>query len=138
MVVKKIQTRDYLRLFITKINKEAGVVFNSSKLNSVKQCEDYIFKLIKDLRINKQSDNKALLREIESLKEEIAILGNENKKLKSELKNKNLELESLEDFVFKEMKNIFEEIKKLKFKHYFFLILSILLLCSALFLVFSR
>lgn len=32
MVIKKIETRDYLRKLITRANKEAGVKFNSSNL----------------------------------------------------------------------------------------------------------
>ena len=67
MVTKKIETRDYLRAFITKANKEAGVKFNSSKLNSKEECEEYLLNLIKDLRHKKQ-DNKAYVKEIDSLK----------------------------------------------------------------------
>ena len=47
MVIKKIETRDYLRKFITKANKEAGVKFNSSKLNSKEECEEYLLNLIR-------------------------------------------------------------------------------------------
>ena len=83
MVIKKIETRDYLRTFITKANKEAGVTFNASKLNSREECEDYILNLIKDLRHKKQ-DNKAYIKEIDSLKEEIEILNTGNKRLESE------------------------------------------------------
>lgn len=83
MVTKKIETRDYLRAFVTKANKEAGVKFNSSKLNSKEECENYLLNLIKDLRHNKQ-DNKAYIKEIDSLKEEIEILNSSNKKLESE------------------------------------------------------
>ncbi len=83
MVIKKIETRDYLRTFITKANKEAGVTFNASKLNSIKECEDYLLNLVKNLRHNKQ-DNKAYMKEIDSLKEEIEILNTGNKRLESE------------------------------------------------------
>lgn len=83
MVIKKIETRDYLRSFITKANKEAGVTFNASKLNSIKECEDYLLNLVKNLRHNKQ-DNKAYIKEIDSLKEEIEILNSSNKTLESE------------------------------------------------------
>lgn len=83
MVIKKIETRDYLRTFITKVNKEAGVTFNASKLNSIKECEDYLLNLVKNLRHNKQ-DNKAYMKEIDSLKEEIEILNTGNKRLESE------------------------------------------------------
>ena len=83
MVTKKIETRDYLRAFITKANKEAGVKFNSSKLNNKEECENYLLNLIKDLRHNKQ-DNKAYIKEIDSLKEEIEILNTGNKRLESE------------------------------------------------------
>ena len=83
MVIKKIETRDYLRTFITKVNKEAGVTFNASKLNSIKEYEDYLLNLVKNLRHNKQ-DNKAYMKEIDSLKEEIEILNTGNKRLESE------------------------------------------------------
>ena len=83
MVIKKIETRDYLRTFITKVNKEAGVIYNASKLNSIKECEDYLLNLVKNLRHNKQ-DNKAYMKEIDSLKEEIEILNTGNKRLESE------------------------------------------------------
>ena len=83
MVTKKIETRDYLRTFITKVNKEAGVIYNASKLNSIKECEDYLLNLVKNLRHNKQ-DNKAYIKEINELKEEIEILNAGNKRLESE------------------------------------------------------
>jgi hypothetical protein len=83
MVIKKIETRDYLRTFITRVNKEAGVTFNASKLNNIKECEDYLLNLVKNLRHNKQ-DNKAYVKEIDSLKEEIEILNTGNKRLESE------------------------------------------------------
>ena len=75
MVIKKMETRDYLRTFITRANKEAGVTFNASKLNNIKECEDYLLNLVKNLRHNKQ-DNKAYIKEINELKEEIEILNN--------------------------------------------------------------
>ena len=83
MVIKKIETRDYLRTFITRANKEAGVTFNASKLNSREECEDYLLNLVKNLRHNKQ-DNKAYIKEINELKEEIEILNAGNKRLESE------------------------------------------------------
>ena len=83
MVIKKIETRDYLRSFITRANKEAGVIYNASKLNSIKECEDYLLNLVKNLRHNKQ-DNKAYIKEIDSLKEEIEILNTNNKRLEEE------------------------------------------------------
>ena len=83
MVIKKIETRDYLRTFITRANKEAGVTYNASKLNSIKECEDYLLNLVKNLRHNKQ-DNKAYIKEINSLKEEIEILNTGNKRLEAE------------------------------------------------------
>lgn len=83
MVIKKIETRDYLRKFITRANKEAGVKFNSSKLNSKEECEEYLLNLIKNLRHKKQ-DNKAYIKEIDSLKEEIEILNTGNKRLEAE------------------------------------------------------
>lgn len=83
MVNKKMTMRDYYRGFITKANKEAGVTFNAAKLNSKEECEEYLLNLIKDLRHNKQ-DNKAYIKEIDSLKEEIEILNAGNKRLEAE------------------------------------------------------
>ena len=83
MVIKKIETRDYLRKLITRANKEAGVKFNSSKLNSKEECEKYLLNLIKNLR-HKPQNNKAYIKEIDSLKEEIEILNTGNKRLEAE------------------------------------------------------
>lgn len=83
MVHKQMQTRDYLRNLVSKINKTSGVSFNSSKLNSKEECEKYILNLIKDLK-NNSGNNKAYIKEIDSLKEEIEILNTSNKKLESE------------------------------------------------------
>lgn len=83
MVNKKVTMRDYYRTFITKANKEAGVTYNASKLNSKEECEEYLLNLIKNLRHKKQ-DNKAYIKEIESLKEEIEILNTGNKRLEAE------------------------------------------------------
>ncbi|MFA1744788.1 hypothetical protein ACDQ58_07410 [Fusobacterium animalis] len=96
MVIKKIETRDYLRKFITRANKEAGVKFNSSKLNSKEECEEYLLNLIKNLRHKKQ-DNKAYINEIDDLKEEIEILNNNllvKNKEKANLKYKFEKLEA--------------------------------------------
>jgi hypothetical protein len=70
-----MQTRDYLRNLVSKINKTSGVSFNSSKLNSKEECEKYILDLIKDLK-NNSGNNKAYIKEIDSLKEKIEILNN--------------------------------------------------------------
>lgn len=83
MVHKQIQTRDYLRNLVSKINKTSGISFNSSKLNSKEECEKYILNLIKDLK-NNPGNNKAYIKEIDSLKEEIEILNTNNKRLESE------------------------------------------------------
>lgn len=83
MVTKKMTMRDYYRGFITRANKEAGVTYNASKLNSKEECEEYLLNLIKNLRHKKQ-DNKAYVKEIDSLKEEIEILNTGNKRLESE------------------------------------------------------
>ena len=83
MVNKKMTMRDYYRGFITKANKEAGVTYNASKLNSKEECEEYLLNLIKNLRHKKQ-DNKAYVKEIDSLKEELEILNTGNKRLESE------------------------------------------------------
>lgn len=83
MVTKKMTMRDYYRGFITKANKEAGVTFNAAKLNSKEECEEYLLNLIKNLRHKKQ-DNKAYIKEIDSLKEEIEILNTGNKRLEAE------------------------------------------------------
>lgn len=83
MLHKQMQTRDYLRSFVSKINKTSGVSFNSSKLNSKEECEKYILNLIKDLK-NNPGNNKAYVKEIDSLKEEIEILNTGNKRLEAE------------------------------------------------------
>ena len=83
MVNKKMTMRDYYRGFITKANKEAGVTFNAAKLSSKEECEEYLLNLIRNLR-HKNQDNKAYVKEIDSLKEEIEILNTGNKRLESE------------------------------------------------------
>ena len=111
MVIKKIETRDYLRTFITKVNKEAGVIYNASKLNSIKECEDYLLNLVKNLRHNKQ-DNKAYIKEIDSLKEEIEILNNNllaKNKEKTNLKDKFEKLESERVFYITQAKEAGEK-----------------------------
>ena len=111
MVIKKIETRDYLRTFITKANKEAGVTFNASKLNSIKECEDYLLNLVKNLRHNKQ-DNKAYMKEIDSLKEEIEILNNNllaKNKEKTNLKDKFEKLEAERVFYITQAKEAGEK-----------------------------
>ena len=77
MVNKKMTMRDYYRGFITRANKEAGIIYNASKLNSKEECEEYLLNLIKNLRHKKQ-DNKAYIKEIDDLKEEIEILKKDN------------------------------------------------------------
>lgn len=111
MVIKKIETRDYLRTFITRANKEAGVTYNASKLNSREECEDYILNLIKDLRHKKQ-DNKAYVKEIDSLKEEIEILNNNllvKNKEKTNLKDKFEKLEAERVFYITQAKEAGEK-----------------------------
>ena len=111
MVIKKIETRDYLRTFITKANKEAGITFNASKLNSIKECEDYLLNLVKNLRHNKQ-DNKAYVKEIDSLKEEINILNNSliaKNKEKANLKDKFEKLEAERIFYITQTKEAGEK-----------------------------
>ena len=111
MVIKKIETRDYLRSFITKANKEAGVTFNASKLNSIKECEDYLLNLVKNLRHSKQ-DNKAYIKEIDSLKEEIEILNNNllaKNKEKTNLKDKFEKLEAERIFYITQAKEAGEK-----------------------------
>ena len=83
MVNKKMTMRDYYRGFITRANKEAGVTFNAAKLSSKEECEEYLLNLIRNLRHKKQ-DNKAYVKEIDSLKEEIEILNTGNKRLEAE------------------------------------------------------
>ena len=92
MVNNKISTRDYLRAFITRANKEAGITYNASKLNSKEECEEYLLNLIKNIRHKKQ-DNKAYIKEIDSLKEEIEILKKDNNNLAAQSRNR--------DFLFK-------------------------------------
>lgn len=114
MVIKKIETRDYLRTFITKVNKEAGVIYNASKLNSIKECEDYLLNLVKNLRHNKQ-DNKAYIKEINELKEEIEILNNNllaKNKEKANLKDKFEKLEAERVFYITQAKEAGEKREK--------------------------
>jgi hypothetical protein len=92
MVNKKVTMRDYYRTFITKANKEAGVTYNASKLDSKEECEEYLLNLIKNLRHKKQ-DNKAYIKEIDDLKEEIEILKKDNNNLAAQNRNR--------DFLFK-------------------------------------
>ena len=111
MVIKKIETRDYLRGLITKTNKEAGVIYNASKLNSIKECEDYLLNLVKNLRHKKQ-DNKAYVKEIDSLKEEIEILNNNllaKNKEKANLKDKFEKLEAERIFYITQAKEAGEK-----------------------------
>ena len=88
MVNKKMTMRDYYRTFITKANKEAGITFNASKLNSKEECEEYLLNLIKNLR-HKPQNNKAYVKEIDSLKEEIEILKKDNNNLIVKNKDRN-------------------------------------------------
>ena len=92
MVNKKMTMRDYYRGFITKANKEAGVTFNAAKLSSKDECEEYLLNLIKNLRHKKQ-DNKAYIKEIDDLKEEMEILKKDNNNLAVQNRNR--------DFLFK-------------------------------------
>lgn|GEM_PF-774390 len=114
MVTKKIETRDYLRAFVTKANKEAGVKFNSSKLNSKEECENYLLNLIKDLK-HKPQNNKAYIKEIDSLKEEIEILNNNllaKNKEKANLKDKFEKLEAERIFYITQAKEAGEKREK--------------------------
>ena len=111
MVNKKMTMIDYYRSFITKANKEAGVIFNASKLNSKEECEEYILNLIKNLRHKKQ-DNKAYVKEIENLKEEINILNNSliaKNKEKANLKDKFEKLEAERIFYITQAKEAGEK-----------------------------
>ena len=92
MINKKMTMRDYYRGFITRANKEAGVTYNASKLNSKEECEEYLLNLIKSLRYKKQ-DNKAYIKEIDDLKKEIEILKKDNNNLAAQSRNR--------DFLFK-------------------------------------
>lgn len=107
MVNKKMTMRDYYRTFITKANKEAGVTFNASKLNNIKECEDYLLNLVKNLR-----HNKAYIKEIDSLKEEIEILNNNllaKNKEKTNLKDKFEKLEAERIFYITQAKEAGEK-----------------------------
>ena len=88
MVTKKMTMRDYYRTFITKANKEAGITFNASKLNSKEECEEYLLNLIKNLR-HKPQNNKAYIKEIDELKEELEILKKDNNNLTIKIKDRN-------------------------------------------------
>ncbi len=114
MVTKKMTMRDYYRTFITKANKEAGVTFNASKLNSKEECEEYLLNLIKNLRHKKQ-DNKSYVKEIESLKGEIEILNNSliaKNKEKANLKDKFEKLEAERAFYITQAKEAGEKREK--------------------------
>ena len=114
MVHKQMQTRDYLRSFVSKINKTSGVSFNSSKLNSKEECEKYILNLIKDLK-NNPGNNKAYIKEINELKEEIEILNNNllaKNKEKANLKDKFDKLESERVFYITKAKEAGEKREK--------------------------
>ena len=111
MINNKISTRDYLRAFITKSNKEAGITFNASKLNNKEECEEYLLNLIKNIRHKKQ-DNKAYIKEIDSLKEEIEILNNNllaKNKEKANLKDKFEKLEAERIFYITQAKEAGEK-----------------------------
>ena len=111
MVHKQMQTRDYLRNLVSKINKTSEVSFNSSKLNSKEECEKYILNLIKNLK-NNSGNNKAYIKEIDSLKEEIEILNNNllaKNKEKANLKDKFDKLESERIFYITQAKEAGEK-----------------------------
>ncbi|ATV67027.1 hypothetical protein CTM86_10875 [Fusobacterium pseudoperiodonticum] len=114
MINKKVTIRDYWRSFITKANKQAGVTYNASKLNSREECEDYILNLIKNLR-NNHKNNKAYIEEIDSLKEEIEIL-NDNllakNKEKANLKDKFEKMEAERAFYITQAKEAGEKREK--------------------------
>lgn len=100
MVIKKIETRDYLRKLITRANKEAGVKFNSSKLNSKEECEEYLLNLIRNLRHNAQPTkikNAEIVEENKSLKNEIENLRADNGLYIVQLKNTKRQLERAEN-----------------------------------------
>lgn len=111
MVHKQMQTRDYLRNLVSKINKTSGISFNSSKLNSKEECEKYILNLIKDLK-NNPGNNKAYIKEINELKEEIEILNNNllaKNKEKANLKDKFEKLEAERVFYITQAKEAAEK-----------------------------
>ena len=114
MVNKKMTMRDYYRGFITKANKEAGVTYNASKLNSKEECDEYLLNLIKNLKHKKQ-DNKVYVKEINSLKEEIEILNNNllaKNKEKANLKDKFEKLEAEKIFYITQAKEAGEKREK--------------------------
>ena len=84
MVNKKMTMRDYYRTFITKANKEAGVIFNATKLNSKEECEEYLLNLIKDLRHNTQPQKNQNTEGICDYKKVNEDLKDRVKKLESE------------------------------------------------------
>ena len=100
MVTKKMTMRDYYRSFITKANKEAGVTFNASKLNSKEECEEYLLNLIRNLRHNAQPTkikNAEIVEENKSLKNEIENLRADNGLYIVQLKNTKRQLERAEN-----------------------------------------
>lgn len=113
MVNKKMTNRDYLRVLITRINKEAGITYNSSKLNSVKECEEYILKLV--ARLKKDNGAKALTEvafEVGRYTEQIEELENKLNIAESALnkaENKVIELSNADN-----CKALYDEIDELK------------------------
>lgn len=100
MVNNKISTRDYLRGFITRANKEAGITFNASKLNSKEECEEYLLNLIKNLRHKAQPqkvENSEIMKENKSLKNEVENLKADNGLYIVQLKNVKRQLERAEN-----------------------------------------
>nr|DAG03352.1 MAG TPA: hypothetical protein [Siphoviridae sp. ct6rT12] len=114
MVIKKMETRDYLRKLITRANKEAGVTYNAGKLNSKEECEKYLLNLIKDLK-NAPKDNNAYIKEINELKEEIEIINKKTAivtKVNIELNDKLKKLESERIFYITQAKEAGEKREK--------------------------
>lgn len=116
-VIKKQTLRDYLRNLITKINTKAGVKFNSSKLNSVKECEEYIFELVKNLKIEIDKKYIAQINELEQeiklQREKVNLHLGELKEAYAKIKNLEVKLANVDNSkaLYKEIDALKEEIE---------------------------
>ncbi len=74
-------SRDKLRVLISKLNKIAGKKFNSSKLSSINECCEYIYNLFD--KTVKYSDTSRIIQEIEiiDLRKNISSFNKINNKL---------------------------------------------------------
>lgn len=91
-------TRDYLR-HIVKIICERLKINNIDvyKLNSKEDCIKCIESIVKSY--NNSQDNKAYIREIDQLKEELELIAGDNKKISEVLKNKEIKIKAQDEVI---------------------------------------